>query len=241
MKHDVLLQFISAFLSLMSISGRTVGQEKRGHGQEKNFTAVTEYIQANCEWGICYCSSEPMARWSLAHSNDLLAFLGKCSVTTVFQLCCLSCIAGSVSTGNFKDSSNTKKIWHMRRKHHYLFVSTMASSMTNFTLWLAFWNPFKAMSQMAGVCIWGVGSTTLKLSQYDLACMLSSEKSLVIVVDPLLFYPIQTSIFRCPDFSVSAAISHNPVKVLIEKLDFQSFSCTWCSPTLHFRHKYFLE
>lgn len=161
---DVLLQLISAFLNLMSISGRTVGQEKRGHGQEKNFTAVTERVQANCEWGICYCGSEPVARWSLAHCNDLLAFLGKCSVTTVFQLCCLSCIAGSVSTGNFKDSSNTKNIWNMRKKPSLFICLHYASSMTNFTLWLAFWNSFKAMSQMAGVSIRGVGSTTLKLS-----------------------------------------------------------------------------
>lgn len=155
----------------MSVSGRKVGQEKRGDGQEKNFTAVTEHIQAGCEWGICYCSSESMAGWSLAHSksNYLLAFLGKCSATAAFQLCCLTCIAGSVSAGNFKDSSNTltqkkKKIRNMRKKYQDLFVSATASSMTNFCVWLAFWNSFKALSQMAGVSVWGVGSTTLMLS-----------------------------------------------------------------------------
>lgn len=105
--HDVLLQFISSFVGLMSMSGKKTGQEKREHGQEKNSTAVTEQIHASCEWGICYCSSESMSRWSLAYSNNLLAFLDKCSVTTAFQL---SCLAGNFSTGNFKDSSNTQKI-----------------------------------------------------------------------------------------------------------------------------------
>lgn len=132
-QHDVLLQLILAFLSLMSISGRKVGQEKTGHGQEKNFTAVSEHIQANCEWGIWYCSSEPMARWSLAHSNDLLAFLGKYSVTTAFQLCCVSSIAGSISAGNFNDSSNTQKISGIWGKNIRIYLSP---------LWLLPWPTF---------------------------------------------------------------------------------------------------
>lgn len=177
-RHDVPQQaHISIHKFCENIRYKSWAGEKRN-----DFTAVTEHSQASCEWGICYSSSEAMARRSLAHSksNHLCAFLGKCSVTTAFQLCCLSCIAGSASAGNFKGSSNTLTHTHKKPNKNKILKAPVRtegkisgftcpcygffySFMANFSLWLASWNFFTATCQMARISIW-VGSTALELS-----------------------------------------------------------------------------
>lgn len=128
-------------------------------GEKRNdFTAVTEHSQASCEWGICYSSSEAMARWSLAHSKSIcvhfwanvqLPQLSNCAVSAALlavpQQGILKVV--QIHSHTHKKTPNKNKILKgpVRTAGKISGFTCPCygffySFMTKFSLWLASWN-----------------------------------------------------------------------------------------------------